>query len=66
MAAPRSLLPWIVVGLALLGVGAGVAFTLWPEEPPTVDDPAAALEADGAKPTRDETEDFMREIGYVQ
>ena len=28
--------------------------------------PEAALEADDAQPTRDETEDFMREIGYVQ
>jgi hypothetical protein len=66
MAAPSSLLPWILAGVALVGVAAGVTVALWPEEPPPPVDPAAAIEADDAAPTRDETEDFMREIGYVQ
>lgn len=65
MAATRSLLPWILAGVALVGVAAGVTVAMWPEEPPPPD-PAAAVEADDAAPTRDETEDFMREIGYVQ
>jgi hypothetical protein len=45
-------------------VGIGVVL-LWPEEP-LPPEPEAALDADDAEPTRNETEDFMREIGYVQ
>jgi hypothetical protein len=60
-----SKLVYIFGGLALVGsVGVG-ALLLWPEPPPPPE-PEAALEADDAEPSRDETEAFMREIGYVQ
>lgn len=63
MLAGRSKLLILIGALALAG-GAG-AFVLWPEPPPPPE-PEQALESDEAEPTRDETEDFMREIGYVQ
>ena len=59
-----SKLVYILGCLALVGGVCVGAFLLWPEPPPP--EPEAPLEADDAEPTRDETEDFMREIGYVQ
>ena len=65
MAASRSMFVYIAGAVAALIVVGVAAYMLWPEEPPPPE-PEAALEADDAQPTRDETEDFMREIGYVQ
>lgn len=65
MAVQRSRFVYIAGALAVAASAGGVAWCFWPEPPPPPE-PEAALEADGAEPTRDETEDFMREIGYVQ
>lgn len=61
-AAPRNRLP-LFVGLTLaLGlVTAGGAWALWPEAPP----PEPEVASDTGL-TRDQTEDQMRTIGYVQ
>lgn len=61
---PRQRLPLLLATalvLALLG-GAG-AWLLWPEPPPP-EEPAAEDKDTGL--TRDETEELMRTIGYVQ
>ena len=50
-----------VAGVVLL-VAAG-SWLWWPEEPPEPAVPDVAAEDD---PSREETEAFMREIGYVQ
>lgn len=65
MAASRSMFVYIAGAIAALIAVGVAAYMLWPEELPPPE-PEAALEADDAQPTRDETEDFMREIGYVQ
>jgi len=64
MAAGRSRFIYIAGVLAVAASTGGVAWFFWPEPP--APEPEAVLEADDAQPTRDETEDFMREIGYVQ
>lgn len=64
MAAERSRFVYIAGALAIAASAGGAVWFFWPEPPPP--EPEAALQADDAQPTRDETEDFMREIGYVQ
>jgi hypothetical protein len=54
------------VALALVCVGAAAGGAWWvlrPEPPPAEPEVAEATEAD---PSREQTEDLMREIGYVQ
>lgn len=56
--------PMLVAGaLAVLLVAGGATWALWPEPPPP-DEPEAADQDTGM--TRDETEELMRTIGYVQ
>ena len=50
---------WIAIVGGVLLAGAGLAWALWPAPPPPVAPP-------GDDPSREETEDFMRTIGYVQ
>ena len=61
-AAPSNRMP-LLFGLtvALALVAAGAAWALWPEAP----EPEPEVAADTGL-TRDETEDQMRTIGYVQ
>ncbi|MCB9779521.1 MAG: hypothetical protein H6742_13240 [Alphaproteobacteria bacterium] len=60
----RKRLPILAAGLvALLAVGGGVAWLAWPEPEPEPD-PTDVEDDTGF--TRHETEDLMREIGYVQ
>ena len=57
-------LKWAIGGLLTMGLGGGVWWVTRPEPPPEpVEDVAAADEKD---PSREETEDLMRKIGYVQ
>ncbi len=50
----------VAIAGALLLASAGLAWALWPAPPPPPPAPP------GDDPTREETEDFMRTIGYVQ
>ena len=54
----------VVLALVCVGAAAGGAWwVLRPEPPPAEPEVAEATDAD---PSREQTEDLMREIGYVQ
>lgn len=54
----------VVAAVALLALGGGIAaWVLWPEPEP---EPEEVAEDKDTGFTRDETEELMRTIGYVQ
>ncbi len=56
----RTKLPWLLLPL-LLGTGGAVGW--WKLRPPP---PPAVTEGEDTGPSREETEELMRVIGYVQ
>lgn len=60
---PRT--PMLIAGgFAVLLVAGGITWALWPEPPPP-DEPDEVEDKDTGM-TREETEELMRTIGYVQ